>query len=194
MKLSLLLVATLLLGSSAQGFEQVAYEHLRSTYKNCGVLGPSEHCFPKDEVLVAIEAEGLTERLPGVRFFKSKLTTPYFEYPVVSVLVATAKRDDVYSSTVCFSPMYEDVPQSFLALFVGLHGDDKTARRDLAEAVAKLLAEITPQGRAESGRASATSAVAHVYSGERIWRSVQVDYDTDGVVQGVKVINPKADT
>ena len=192
MKLALLLVLALFLGSVG-GFGQAAYEHLRSVYKGCGVLAHSDHCFPKYQKVVAIESKVLDERLPGVRFFKSQLQTPYHEYPVVSVLVATTKRDGGYSSKVCFSPMYQDVPQSFLALFVGLHGAEKGARLDLAEAVAQLLAEITPEGRAKSGRTSATSAVAHVYSGDRIWRTVHVDYGTDGVVQGLKVINPKGD-
>ena len=50
------------------------------------------------------------------------------------------------------------------------------------------------RGQGEERPNIATSAVAHVYSGDRLWRTVHVGYDTDEAMLGLKVINPKGNT
>jgi hypothetical protein len=149
---------------------------------------------PGDGPLIEIEEATLRRLLPDTRFFKTQLATAQVEFPHVPALVSfrpgAAGRDDIRTS---LSPEFESPSQKFLWQFLGIAAPTLQARREVALAIARLMAETTYRFSAHfcadpqlvAGRAELWSD-----TGSRHWRDVDVFSNWRGQVSRVAISNP----
>jgi hypothetical protein len=132
---------------------------------------------PYHGALVEVRDEALQRLLPDVLFFEAS-------YPV-GVLVSlkrTSSGDEVRSCSL------EDRRfDEFFAQFVGIRLPHLPARRQLAFALAKLLADLHAEGRGSVGWGDGRGARAEIWLGDLHWRAVEVTADDDGRVSRIAV-------
>jgi hypothetical protein len=137
--------------------------------------------------LVEVQNPVLRRFLPDTRFFKTTLSSPYMEYPRVETLVSFRRargRDDIRT---CLSPVFHAASQKFIDQFLGLSASTRPSQRELALAIAELLAEITYRGKARPSPTGIFDGRAELWHDYLFWRVVSVTSDFEGHVDRVFV-------
>jgi hypothetical protein len=145
---------------------------------------------PWEAPLVEVRHEALRRFLPDTRFLKTAVQAPYMEYPRVETLVSFRRGpggDDIRS---CLSPTYGEPSRKFMAQFTGIFAPTLVVRRELALALAELLAETVGKGSARLSADSVLGARAEIWQDRLHWRNVDVTTDGYGRVNRIVISNP----
>jgi hypothetical protein len=141
--------------------------------------------------LTPLDPEVTRRFLPEVRFYRTTLHTPNYEYLEVETLVAVRPTARGYDVRSCLSPVYDDVSTKFLAMFESLVVPESQDALDLTRVIAQLLAEITYKGRVGQVSSDGTTYRAELWSDQLHWRDILVKVSNGRSVDTVAVFNPK---
>jgi hypothetical protein len=139
---------------------------------------------PKSRV-VSLETPILRRISPGTRWYRTELSTGYFEYPRAKLALAAWIDNGRLRIAECLSPTYADPSPEFLARFRALKVEKAADRESLAAEIAQIFAAITYEGGIEKGRMDGNRYEATLTHNGRGWRRVRVSFDTDGKVADV---------
>ena len=145
---------------------------------------------PAEAPLAELRSDLLRRLFPDTRFFKTTLRSAYMEYARVETLVSFRRLpggDDIRS---CLSLTYGEQSRKFMAQFTGLSAPTLVARRELALALAELLAETVARGSARLSADSVLQARAEIWHDRLHWRDVDVTTDWNGRVDRIVISNP----
>ncbi len=168
-------------------YDAVVYEEGGHTLMGLAYL-------PSEAPLVEIEVATLRRLLPDTRFFKTQLATAQIEFPHVQALVSfrpgAAGRDDIRTS---LSAEFDSPSHKFLWQFLGIAAPTLQARREVALAIARLMADTTYRfGARLCADPQLVAGRAEIWSdkGRMHWRDVDVFSNGRGQVSRVAISNP----
>ena len=147
---------------------------------------------PAEAPLAELRSDVLPRFLPDTRFFKTTVRSAYREYPRVETLVSFRRvpgGDDIRSS---LSLTYGEQSRKFMAQFTGVSASTVVARRELALALAELLAETVSRGSARMSADGVLEARAEIWQDGVHWRDIDVTKDWNGRVDRIVISNPLA--
>jgi hypothetical protein len=153
-------------------------------------LGETERAIAyRGAPIIAVDSSPLRRLFPDMRFFTTKVHRGELERGVVELLVLIrqyAGQDVILSCTAatCARPL--DV---FLSQFKGVRAPTIESRREVALAMAELLAKLMHAGKAHSSTEWFKGTGAEIWQGRRHWRDVDVLTES-GVVSGIAIGNP----
>ncbi|HMF43157.1 MAG TPA: hypothetical protein VKQ32_20940 [Polyangia bacterium] len=144
---------------------------------------------PAEAPLSEVSDARLRQFLPDTRFFITTVAAPNFEYREVRTLVSfrpSPRGDDIRT---CLSASFRKLALKFFSQFIGVQAPTLQSRRELALAIAGLLAETMLDGQSHPS-ADLDAGGAEVWYGH--WTpmhafDVDVASDADGRVDRVIV-------
>jgi hypothetical protein len=142
--------------------------------------------FSTTNVLTELQVPEMEPFLPGAHFFLTNVSTRDPRFPAVDLLAARSPGGDgsVVSSV---GPIMRDPDPTFLDLFKGVVVNDPKDRPAFAQAIAKVLEEMTYAGSVTDVEADGAIATAVLrYKGQAI-RRISVGFDPDGRARDVQV-------
>jgi len=101
----------------------------------------------------------------------------------------TRAGNDIRSSV---APLDGGPSRKFLGQFIGLVAASAQSRRELALAIATLIAASADDGRATMSPNEADEARARIWVGATHWRDIDVNTDHDGRVSEIVAVLPGA--
>jgi len=167
---------------------QARYDEVE--YRDDGYSVTGLAYLPWEAPLAELRSDGLRRFFSDTRFFKTTVRSTAKEYPQVETLVSfrrTRGGDDIRSG---LSLTYSEQSRKFMAQFTGVSAPTLVARRELALALAELLAETVAQGSARLPADSVLEARAEIWQHRLHWRDVDVSTDWGGRVDRIVISNP----
>jgi hypothetical protein len=140
-------------------------------------------------LIVAVDSSRLRRLFPDMRFFTTKVHRGALERRDVELLVLIrryAGQDVILSSTAATC---DSLFHGFLPQFMGVRAPTIESRREVALAMAELLANLVPAGKAHSSTQWFKGTGAEIWQGRRHWRDVEV-FTESGVVNRIAIGNP----
>jgi len=167
---------------------QARYDEVE--YRDDGYRVTGLAYIPAEAPLVEVRHEALRRFFPDTRFFKTSVQAPYMEYRRVETLVSFRRGpggDDIRS---CLSLTYGKQSHKFMAQFTRVAASTLVARRELALALAELLAGTVARGSARLSADGVLEARAEIWRAGVHWRDVDVTKDWNGRVDRIVISNP----
>lgn|SRR5262245_4028519 len=141
---------------------------------------------PGDRSLLEVRSEALRRFLPDTRFFRTTLLGP--DVTLESLLVSFERKPEWDDIRTC--AMSLDYPHQFLSQFIGVPAPTVQARRELAVAVAELLAFPGAGGRARvSAHAVGDEARAELWYGDLHGFDIVITSGSSGRVDRITMSN-----
>jgi hypothetical protein len=166
--------------------------HLRDRYPVADPRPAGRLQFEPGTRVVPLDAPALRRAGPGLRLYRTALSTGHFEYPGVRAAVVAWVETGRPATAECLSADYADPAPAFIGRLKGLRGRTAEDRAALAAEVCGVLAGATPGGRVEAGRLTGGEYRAELWRREVLWRRVRVPFDARGAITGLELLNPSA--
>jgi len=127
-----------------------------------------------------------------VAVYSAWLDTNYHEFPRVPVAIVTEETMGIYEVHECFSPLFTDPNPSFFSLLLGSEVPEQADRESLAVGIAKILKEITPEGKLKNGRYGDDDIYRiELWSGSLQFRDLAFHYTPPGKLLELNITNSK---
>ncbi len=145
-----------------------------------------------DSTLHECTSEQFAKLMPDTTFFVTELwAATAYEYPVVKCLVSVTGADDVFDIRDCMALDFTAPSEAFLSQFHGIDIPSQTQgafTREIGELFAHTLHESSVRnGRSDNGR-----HVVEVWTSHLHWRDIVIEFNQDGVLEALHIVNPKA--
>lgn len=157
----------------------------RFPYKDS--LGPDELAYEEGETIREADVDAdLAQHLPSYKFFQTRLTTCYDQYPFVDI-IAAINMDDQKEVRVLTSPVFRPDSPEFFELFYGLPAPEGPGREALIMGIARLLESITHEGSLEIMEADNNRSKVNLYR-EYVSQNVLIfEFDESGRLVAIRV-------
>jgi hypothetical protein len=138
-----------------------------------------------------IEFPVLEHALPGVRFYKTSLFTPYpMCYAKVGTIVAAWVDAGQMRIAACQSPVYTNPGEGSLEMLIGARAESDAEKRAVGKDIANLFASITYRSAVESAELDGPVFRADVTHFERFWRRIVVSFEAGRVASVALTLRP----
>jgi hypothetical protein len=174
-------------GQTGDGLKERTRAQLLRLYPYKDLLGPEEFAFDEgEEIRDAIVDGTLAARLPAWRFFKTRLTTSYEEYPCVEIVVGVDANnpDDV---RILKAPSFSPRSPEFFDLFKGMRAPTGPDRDTLAAGIANLLASLVHKGRIEVDEILEDRSVWKLFRGDASRNLVIFEFDQNDRLAAIQI-------
>lgn len=161
--------------------------YLQQKYPREGDGSAGRLRWPPKTRITEVTSPILKKKLPRTCFFVTRLEASFLEYPEVALLISATDEKGNITFRHCFSPVFTDVPDDFLAQFHGLRAPTARDRQAVGEAIGTLLQRVTEKGELSNGDFRDLDSRLELWHNGHGWRDMQFQFDREGRLKSVRL-------